>query len=748
MSAGPESVVAAAVEGCAQEPIRVPGAVQPHGVLLALTEPDLSVVVTSANAPDLFDRPGSAAQLVGVRLDDVLDAPDLTALRTGLAGELAELNPLRVHLRRATGDPVPVDVVVHRTGGLLVTEWEPLVGAEQAGAAWHRRLPLVLQRLAATSTVEQLAQALARDVRSLTAFDRVMIYRFDPEWNGEVIAEDRREDLEPFLGLHYPASDIPAQARALYETNWLRLIPDATYQPVPLLPAANDGRSLDLSGAMLRSVSPVHLQYLANMGVVASMSVSLIDGGRLWGLIACHHYRGPHRPSYTDRLAAEFLGRTASLLLGSKVDSADQEQVLQVSRRQAELVAALGRQPRALSAGLTGSDLNVLDLLPAGGAALRIDGRLTCLGSTPAPERIPSLVAGLLALAPDSSGVAGTDRLSSVAAGAADVVDTASGLLAAGVGSGRGDFLAWFRPELLRTVSWGGNPYEAKVLEQGDGLRLTPRRSFEQWTETVRGASAPWLQHEVEAAGQLARHVTELQAHQVAQDNRLAAALQRTLLLERLPTVPGLAVAARYAPSEHDVVGGDWYDLVLLPSGHVAFVLGDVAGHGLAAAAITAQLRHALRAYLLRDEGPGAAMTALNELVGVLLPGEMATAVVAELDPATGSVQVANAGHLPPLLVDTSGGTYLDEGRGPALGLLETGGYDVASVVLAGDDRLVLYSDGLVERRHEDLQDGLQKLRASAQRSDRNPSVVLDDLLEALAPPDTDDVTVLCLGLA
>src|ERR687885_298111 len=155
-----------ALQRCADEPIAVPGAIQPHGALLAVTEPDLAVVVASANGAD----------------------------------------------------------------GLLVTEWEPLAGAEQADAVWHARLALVLQRLAASGTLDELTASLARDVRALTGFDRGMVYRFDPEWNGEVVAEDRSAGLEPFLGLRYPASDIPAQARALYATNWLRLIPDATYR--------------------------------------------------------------------------------------------------------------------------------------------------------------------------------------------------------------------------------------------------------------------------------------------------------------------------------------------------------------------------------------------------------------------------------------------------------------------------------------------------------------------------------------
>ena len=190
-----------ALQRCADEPIAVPGAIQPHGALLAVTEPDLAVVVASAGAADVLGtQPAS--------LCDVLAPADLDRLRAGLAGDLTELNPLRVTVAGAE-----LDLVVHRADGLLVTEWEPLAGAEQAGAAWHRRLPRVLQRLSAAGTLEELTATLARDVRALTGFDRVMVYRFDPEWNGELVAEDRRADLEPFLGLRYPASDIPAQAR-------------------------------------------------------------------------------------------------------------------------------------------------------------------------------------------------------------------------------------------------------------------------------------------------------------------------------------------------------------------------------------------------------------------------------------------------------------------------------------------------------------------------------------------------------
>lgn len=719
-----------ALRRCADEPIAVPGAVQPHGALLAVTEPDLAVVVASADAADVLGTTPAT-------LADVLAPADLDRLRDGLAGDLAELNPLRVRIGGAE-----LDLVAHRADGLLVTEWEPLAGAEEAGAAWHRRLPLVLQRLSAATSLDDLTTALARDVRSLTGFDRVMVYRFDPEWNGEVVAEDRRADLEPFLGLRYPASDIPAQARALYETNWLRLIPDATYRRVPLEPAANPvtGRPLDLSGAVLRSVSPVHLEYLANMGVVASMSVSLVDRGRLWGLVACHSYSGPHRPSYADRVAAEFLGRTASLLLHTTVDAGERGRIVAVAQRQAELVAALGRTPRAPAQALTGGTPTLLDLLPAAGAALRLDGRLHLLGSTPPADRVPGLVAALLAAQRPA-----TDALGSLVPAAADVADTASGLLAVEVGGGRGDFLAWFRPETVREVTWGGNPHTTKTVQTAAGPRLSPRRSFAAWRETVRGTATPWREHEVAAARALAAHLTESALQRAGEDDRLAAALQRTLLLEALPEVPGVALAARYRPSAADVVGGDWYDLVPLPSGRLAIVLGDVAGHGLAAASVTAQLRHALRAHLLRDRGPAAALQGLGEVIAALLPGELATAVVAELDPQTGDVAVASAGHLPVLHAADDGVRLLSGGRGPALGLLDEVDYAETRLRLAGPDRLLLYSDGLVERRDVPLPDRLDALCAAVAPGSE-PDALLDEVLAALDPPDADDVTLVALG--
>jgi chemotaxis family two-component system sensor kinase Cph1 len=722
--------VGSAPQPCDDEPIRVPGAVQPHGALLAFSLSDRRVVIASANAVAMFGRPALGATASELLEPDVLHALDWERLPS--AGPTAYTTWL--------GDK-QADLVVHRVEDLLLAEWELVEDAHVAGSAWHAGLPQVLQRLTAASTVLELATVVVNDVRHLTGFDRVMLYRFDAHWNGEVIAEAVREDLPPYLGLHYPAADIPAQARALYEQNWLRLIPDTSYTPVPLVSGSEqDGSALDLSGSVLRSVSPIHLQYLANMGVRASMSVSLLSEGRLWGLIACHHVSGPRRPSYPDRVVAEFIGRTASVLLSSRDGSYDGAQALEVARHQAVLMDALSRASRTPLLPLAAPATSALRLIPCAGAAIKLDGTMILLGTTPSAERTEQLVAELLDTRTVSSESLGRD-LPAIH----DLSDITSGALVVPVGLG-GDFLAWFRPEAPKDVRWAGDPTTAKEAVAGSG-HLSPRHSFEEWSETVRGMSAPWLPYELAAARQLGKHLYDSALVRAQDNNRLAVTLQRTLLAESLPEIEGLTLSARHLPAASYVVGGDWFDLVPLPSGSLAIVLGDVAGHGLHAAAITAQLRHGLRAYLLHETGPAAALTALNQIVTALLPTEFATAVIVELDPATGVLTLASAGHPPPLLLTATGSRLLPPISGPGLELSRLAIYEQDTVTLTGDDRLVLYSDGLIERRGTGLQQDLDRLLSASGVSERDPDALLTTLLRALTPANSTDVTLLAVGL-
>ncbi|MET1038893.1 MAG: GAF domain-containing protein, partial [Aeromicrobium sp.] len=296
---------------CEQEPIHVPGAIQPHGLLLALDERQ-RIVTASRNCARLVGR--SARDLIDTDVREILGSTLTTAVQHVVeAGDLG--TPIRATMPAGHGDiaEASVDLIVHRSGNRLVIEIEPVSTPLPSQTVSYRTARAAVTRLTQSATTEELCQQLAAEIRRLTGFDRVMVYRFDEEWNGEVVAEERRDDLNPFLGLHYPSTDIPAQARRLYTVNWSRLIADVGYEPVALEPVIDPGTGtpLDLSHSVLRSVSPIHIEYLSNMGVSASMSVSMVKDGLLWGLVACHHYSGPLRVPYDARSAAEFLGQTA-----------------------------------------------------------------------------------------------------------------------------------------------------------------------------------------------------------------------------------------------------------------------------------------------------------------------------------------------------------------------------------------------------------------------------------------------------
>lgn len=727
------------VVSCADEPIRVPGSVQPHGVLLAAEGPDREIVMVSASSADHLGRP--PASLLGTRLGDLIGADALPALVPGEDG----MDPRPVTIALPGGERREFDALAHHAQDVLVVELEPRT-VEPAAAA--RRTRTALRALQSAGTVEQLSATLAREIRDITGFDRVMVYRFDREWNGEVVAEDRRTDLEPFLGLHYPASDIPAQARELYRTQWLRSIPDAGYAPSPLEPALlpRTGAPLDLSGSALRSVSPVHLQYLANMGVRASMSVSLIVHGRLWGLIACHHYDGPHYPSPTARTTAEFLGRTASLLLQGKDDEAHYVESLAITAASADLVRGVAASIRDPLRALTDDDA-VLHLMDgAGGAAVRIDNELRLVGTTPGARDVVAL-ADLLW--PDHSRPVVSHRLARDLPGelTEQVREVASGVLAVRLTAGGSrDFLIWFRPEVLQEVAWAGDPHTKGFESTPEGLRLTPRASFATWVEQVRGTSEPWEPAQAGAAAALARDVDDLLARRKAEDERVAAALQRIVLTERPRMPEGYSLEQRYEPSGTDVLGGDWYDVTALPDGRTVLMVGDVAGHGITVAAITAQVRHALRAYLINEGSASLALSKVNELISTLLPGELATAVAAELDPATGEVRLSRAGHLPALhLHDGTADLVGMDTHGAALGVrVGDNSFPETRFTMEHGDCLLLFSDGLVESRGTAISTSLDQLRARALEIGCDAAALTDGLLAA-APDAGDDVTLVVL---
>ncbi len=734
------------LDSCAREPIHIPGSVQPRGVLLLVQDAGSVVLQCSANVETVLGRP--VQQVLGATLADVLGVPAARVVLEQLAAvpDHRTRNPGLVHVEVGDRDVV-LDVVVHRPppatasdpGEVFVVELEVADGPRPLTyGSTYESVRDAIADLNRVGALTELYDVAARHVRRLTGFDRVMIYRFDDEYNGEVVAEARRADLEPFLGLHYPASDIPPQARAMYEKSWIRLISDVEYTPVPVVPTdvPLTGQPLDLTYATLRSVSPIHCEYLRNMGVRASMSISLLRDGRLWGMVACHHYAGPHAPSYGVRAAAEFLGVALSARLVAQVE----EDLLAESRRAsgvlARLVSASRDEDVRLSQALTRTD-DLLTLVPADGVVVSAGGDLVTRGRVPDAAACRALAAWAARIGDQ---VVATDQLP--AEPGAPAVPGVAGALALALPDGGS--VVWLRDEVVRTVDWGGDPHHKMIeVPDGAGTRLGPRQSFDLWREQVRGRSTPWDDRHAGNAADLRGHLVEALFRRGQAEVLAARALQRTLLPTSLPVVEGWALDARYQPSGTGEVGGDWYDVLALADGRLALTVGDVAGHGLPTAAAMGQLRNATRAFLLDSAPPAVVLSRVGALARWTLPGQMATMVLAVLDPTTGDVEYATAGHLPPLVVRADGAAAWEPVQGsPLIGLLD-GEPPSSRTALGPGDALLLVTDGVLERRGESLRVTLDRVAGAAGRPEPG---ALDALVGRLRDPASeDDATVVLL---
>lgn len=508
---------------CDREPIHVPGRVQPHGVLLVLAEPDLRIMQASTSTAQYLGR--AAESLLGQPLAALLGDEYVQYLRNTLDIETIDQNPLYIWTSQLGAGGQHFDGLIHRHNGALILELEPSHTASAPRSDFYRMVKTVVARLQGAPSFDAFCNTAVAEVRALTGFDRVMIYTFDADGHGSVIAEALAPNVPSFLGLHYPASDIPQQARALYLRNWLRLIPDVRYTPADVVPTLtpDTGAPLDLSYATLRSVSPIHLEYMANMGVRASMSISIIDDGALWGLIACHHLSPRYLP-YEVRAACEFLGQAFSLQLTAKRDSEDHQYRAQVNTVGLRLIQQIA-EVHPLDYALTAGRPSMLDLVDAGGAALCIDGQIVSLGQTPTDDQIRALIAWLGAQ--PERGIYSIASLATACPELANCKDTASGVLAAPILRAQGEYLLWFRPELLQVVNWGGEPTKAVELHD-DGVRLRPRRSFELWQQMVALHARPWKSFEIAAASDLRNAVLSIVLRRVAELAQRNAELERS----------------------------------------------------------------------------------------------------------------------------------------------------------------------------------------------------------------------------
>ncbi|MGW8191109.1 histidine kinase dimerization/phosphoacceptor domain -containing protein [Sphingomonas hankookensis] len=468
---------------CDREPIHIPGAIQPHGMLL-IVDPAEGVIVGGAG--DVASLLG--ADWLGGTILDLIGEAGLAILRSTVAGPVV----------LGTTGQTTLSVVASREGRFWLIELEPtapgepgtddaLTWIEQGGEEFSRAVDL-----------DDLTARAASIFARLTGFDRVMIYRFLDDDSGKVVAERHAPDIHGFLNHHFPASDIPRQARALYIRNRVRVIPNASYTPAPIIGLDPTLSAVDLSNVGVRAVSPIHVQYLRNMAVAASASVSIIKDGMLWGLVACHH-RSPRNLSYLQRKTCELIAASLAQQIGAKEEAAEYRERLRLRTAEDALAQRFAQEydPDQLSA-LIGSDLQ--RLLRADGFVLQRGPMRYSSGHVPPPEAISDILHWVRA---QGNILLHTAALEHRLPAAHAYRDMASGLLAITLSADEPVVLLWFRAETLQTIQWAGNPH--KAVEQEPDRPLTPRASFAAWSEEIRGRALPWSPAEIEAAHRLSR---------------------------------------------------------------------------------------------------------------------------------------------------------------------------------------------------------------------------------------------------
>ena len=482
------------ISQCENEPVRFIGSIQPFGALIH-TDKHLKVTHYSANLKELTGVDGE--NLRDQKFDSSLFPENQYSLSflPSSHGEIIEIEKLQEQ---------------------KIYNINPqLDGLQKA------------------NTLHDLLQTAANSLGDLTGLDRVMAYKFHEDNHGEVVAEFVRPGVDSFMGLHYPASDIPSQARAIFLENWVRMIADVHYTPVPL--KGNGVDTLDLGRSLLRAVSPIHIEYLKNMEVGASFTISIIVEGKLWGLFACHHNKPKYIPKAL-RDACETVGRlTSSLIRESRLREIEfHGNKLRAIHK--KLVSKINQQSEDLSRQLTESSPTLLDIIKSEGAAaaLYMDGYWATIGNVPTKLQLEKLVTWLTLNNPQD--LYHTSELSSVYPDAAEFREIGSGLLAVTVPKTIRNYIFWFRPEIVQTVKWAGDP--DKDLSTVNG-RLTPRASFEEWKESVYGRSLPWHEWELEAAMELRTAILALDLRrQFEKEQKARATAERaTVAREELMAV-------------------------------------------------------------------------------------------------------------------------------------------------------------------------------------------------------------------
>lgn len=547
-----KSATAVDLTSCDLEPIHLGGMIQPAGFLIAISA-DWLVARASTNAPQFLGTPLSA--MLGKPLDDILSADAVHSIRNRLSMVFGETTVERAFgVQLQAGGPL-FDLAMHFVGPTILLEAEPSEppGSFNAGVLVRS----MIDRLQIPQDVGDFTREAAQLVRALTGFHRVMIYRFHADGTGEVVAESVTANVPRFMGLRFPASDIPVQARALYLKNLLRLIVDVDAVNIAIEPNVDaSGQPIDLTMAVLRAVSPIHIQYLQNMGVKASMSVSIVRDGLLWGLIACHHLQ-PRHVSFERRTTVELFTQMFALLLEQRERAVNEKQARRARLLHSQLLGAMANKTTKAE-NIVGLAARMGELVPHDGVGIWTDGRAILTGSSPDHAEFARLVDTLNR--EPANRIHATAGIGAMHPPGRDFADRAAGLLAIPISRTPRDYLVFFRREIASSVTWAGNPQKPVEMLAGN-FKISPRYSFEAWREIVRGQSAAWTEGELAAAEEIRIALIEVVLRYIdtSVDKRRDVVAQQGLLIaelnHRVRNILGLVkgLVARSGTSEPNV---------------------------------------------------------------------------------------------------------------------------------------------------------------------------------------------------
>ncbi|MEJ8802794.1 GAF domain-containing protein [Pontibacter sp. H249] len=492
-------------EFCGSIPLHLVNLIQPHGVLIVLDKVNLRILQISENTGSFFDVP--AEELLEKSLSEFL--PE---------GQYADIiNKVKAHGNQEKipftlsflikGQKVPVTALILPQQDYVLVELEEYQPSpDDSFVRLYQHIKYITSLLKQAGSYQEIAHVAAQELKLFTGFDRVLVYQFDPQWNGIVIAQAKEKDMDDYMGLRFPASDVPKQARDLYFRNPYRLIPTREYTPVRLLPVINPltQRFTDLSESNLRSVAKVHLEYLTNLNIIASMSLPIIIDNKLWGLISCHHKTAKY-PDYEMRSAMELMTGILSAQLEAKQREENMALRVRLRNMHVKLMEQLYTFPSFVD-GLLEGESKVQELLSLTGVAIMYEGNVATSGSTPGKQEIKDLVSWLRRNR--NKGLFSTNTLPAEYPNSKAYKEIASGLVSLPINAEQGEFILGFRSEVTQTVNWGGNPDKAIQMEP-DGKTYHPRNSFATYQEVVKNTSLPWLEEELEAAETLRNAVLE-----------------------------------------------------------------------------------------------------------------------------------------------------------------------------------------------------------------------------------------------